>query len=89
PTSSLLFYGGRLFQQYIVDNYVKIESTCLNYLRYNQNKIRQEHYQGLQDSFQLGIVNISDIGQRIILPSTFIGGFRNMYQRYQDVMALV
>ena len=89
PSSTLLFYGGRLFQQYVVDNYVKIESTRLNYLRYNQDKIRKELYQGLQDSFHSGIVNTSDVGRRIILPSTFIGGPCDMYQRYQDAMALV
>ncbi|CAG8792695.1 18395_t:CDS:1, partial [Racocetra fulgida] len=45
PSSTLLFLGGRLFQQYIVDNYVKIESARLNYLRFTQHKIRKEHYQ--------------------------------------------
>ncbi|CAG8443187.1 16322_t:CDS:2 [Dentiscutata erythropus] len=65
PSPSLLFYGGRLFQQYIVDNY------------------------DLQDSYQLGTPNMSEIGRHIILPSTFIDGPRDMYQRYQDAMALV
>src|SRR6185369_2877608 len=73
----------------IVDNYIKIESARLNYLRYNQDKIHKELYQGLQDSFQSGTTNTSNVGQRIILPSTFIGGPRDMYQRYQDAMALV
>ena len=88
-TSTLLFYGGRLFQQYVVDNYVKIESTHLNYLHYNQNKICRELYQGLQDSFQSGTTNASDVRQHIILPSTFIDGPCDMYQRYQDAKTLV
>ncbi|CAG8717713.1 12785_t:CDS:2, partial [Dentiscutata heterogama] len=79
----------KLFQQYIVDNYVKIESARINYLRFSQNKIRSELYQGLQDSFQAGISNASQVGRRIVLPSSFIGGPREMYQRYQDAMALV
>ncbi|CAG8729423.1 29321_t:CDS:2, partial [Gigaspora margarita] len=45
PSVALLFYGGRLFQQYVVDNYIKIESKHLNYLYYNQDKICKEHYQ--------------------------------------------
>ncbi|CAG8481212.1 9192_t:CDS:2, partial [Scutellospora calospora] len=43
-SSVLLFYGSHLFQQYIVDNYVKIESTRLNYFRFGQDKIRSELY---------------------------------------------
>ncbi|CAG8613902.1 23466_t:CDS:2 [Dentiscutata erythropus] len=86
---SLLFFGGQLFQQYIVDNYVKIESARFNYLRFTQHKICKKHYQGLQDSFQSGITNASDIGQKVLLLSSFIGGSHNMYQRYQDTMTLV
>ena len=39
--------GGRLFQQYIVDMYAKIESSRLNYLRFNQANIRADLYQGV------------------------------------------
>lgn len=80
PSETLIFLGGRLFQQYVVDNYIKIESARLNYLRFKQDKIRSELYQGLQDSFQAGINNLSQIGRRVILPSSFIGGPRDMYQ---------
>ena len=38
---------GRLFQQYIVDMYAKIEGECLSYLRQNQSQFRAEVYQGL------------------------------------------
>jgi hypothetical protein len=33
--------------------------------------------------------NLNDIGQRIILPSSFAGGPRHQHQQYQDAMALV
>lgn len=49
-----LLRGGRLLQQYVVDNYVKIESQKLRWLRSNQDTIRKEFYQGLQDSFIAG-----------------------------------
>ncbi|MGC8035681.1 hypothetical protein ACP3WA_26600, partial [Salmonella enterica] len=41
--------SGRLFQQYVVDEYAKIEMQCLNYVRYNQDKLRSDLYQGLED----------------------------------------
>ncbi|CAG8590897.1 6099_t:CDS:1, partial [Dentiscutata heterogama] len=68
----MLHYGGQLFQQYVVDNYVKIESERLNYLRFNQDKLHKEHYQGLHDSYLLGVTNTAEVGTRTILPSLFI-----------------
>ncbi|CAG8714197.1 27868_t:CDS:2, partial [Dentiscutata erythropus] len=70
-SSSLLHYGGRLFQQYVVDNYIKIESERLNYLKFNQDKLRKELYQGLHDSYKSGITNMLEIETRTILLSSF------------------
>ena len=50
----LILRGGRLFQQYLVDNFVKIENQRLKWLRHNQATIRAEFYQGLQDSLAIG-----------------------------------
>jgi len=86
---NLLLQAGRLFQQYVVDMYVKIESDHLNFHRQNQNKIRSDLYQGLQDAVLHGDNNPQHIGQRILLPSVFIGSPRDMMQRYQDAMALM
>ena len=41
---------GRLYQQYVVDMYAKIESQRLFYLRSNQKKLRTDIYQGIQDA---------------------------------------
>ena len=41
---SSLFYGKKLFQQYAVDVYVKIEGQRLAFIRNNQNKLRSEQY---------------------------------------------
>ncbi|KAJ1377204.1 Helitron helicase-like domain [Sesbania bispinosa] len=46
--------AGRLLQQYVVDNYVKIESGRLRWIRTHQNNIRAEVYQGLQDALHVG-----------------------------------
>ncbi|KAL6143230.1 hypothetical protein ACLB2K_053925 [Fragaria x ananassa] len=85
-----LLRGGRLLQQYVVDTYVKIESQKLRWVRNNQDKIRSAIYQGLRDSLLItGENNAGNVGRRTILPSTFVGSPRDMYQRYQDAMALV
>ncbi|KAL6140312.1 hypothetical protein ACLB2K_058612 [Fragaria x ananassa] len=84
-----LHRGGRLLQQYVVDNYVKIESQKLRWFRNNQDKFRTDVRQGLEDSLHAGENNAGNVGRRTILPSSFIGSPRDMYQRYQDAMALV
>jgi len=81
-------YAGRLYQQYIVNQYAKIEQERLNYLRLNQSTLRAEVYQGTIDAINAGDVS-NNIGHRIILPSSFTGGPRQMYQLYQDAMAIV
>ena len=40
----------RLFQQYVVDKYAKIESSRLQYLRFNQGQLHADLYQGLADA---------------------------------------
>lgn len=47
--SALFLRGCRLLQQYVVDDYVKIETQRLRWIRTNQHNIRSELYQGLQD----------------------------------------
>ncbi|XP_073020880.1 uncharacterized protein [Primulina eburnea] len=86
---SLILRGGRLLQQYVVDNYVKIETQRLRWIRSNQRDIRSELYQGLQDCLHGGENHAGNIGTRIVLPSSFGGSPRDMYQRYQDAMTLV
>ncbi|XP_073046401.1 uncharacterized protein [Primulina eburnea] len=86
---SLILRGGRLLQQYVVDNYVKIETQRLRWIRSNQRDIRSELYQGLQDCLHGGENHAGNIGTRIVLPSSFGGSPRDIYQRYQDAMTLV
>ena len=51
---SMIWYGGCLSQQYVVDNYVKIETHKLRWFEHNQDSIRADLYQGLQDAFHEG-----------------------------------
>ena len=41
--------GGRLFQQYLVDAYVKVETERLQWVYHNQTKLRADSLQGLMD----------------------------------------
>ena len=82
--------GGKLFQQYVVDAYVKTEGNRLRFLKENQKQLRVELYQGLMDHVnsaadQQGLKP----GKIVILPSTFQGSPRAMQQNYQDAMAIV
>ena len=67
----------------------------LNFFRSetDQDKIRAELYgelEGLLDDDTVRAeFSLNKQGKRIILPSSFIGGPRNMSQLYQDAMALI
>lgn len=69
--------------------YIKLETTRLEYFRKEQSNFRREVYQGIVDSVSAGECRGDRIGQRILLPSSFIGGPRDMKKRYMDAMALV
>ncbi|KAI5390770.1 hypothetical protein KIW84_075891 [Lathyrus oleraceus] len=86
---SMLLHADRLLQQYVVDNYVKIESGRLRWIKEHQSDIRSELYQGLHDALHVGETNAENIGKRTILPSPFIDGRRDMIRRYEDGMAIV
>ncbi|OXU18340.1 hypothetical protein TSAR_008193 [Trichomalopsis sarcophagae] len=82
--------GRRLFQQYVVDAYVKIEKDRIMYCKTHQKEIKADTYQGLNDYLQNSANDINgQVGKTIILPSTFIGSPRHMQQCYQDSMALI
>ena len=82
---------GRLFQQYVVDMYAKIESSRLQYLRFNQGQLHADLYQGLADAVVSsdGQPNGSLLGKKVILPSSFTGSPRYQHQLYQDAMGIV
>ncbi|XP_026378595.1 uncharacterized protein LOC113273038 [Papaver somniferum] len=87
--ASLLLRGGRLLQQYVVDNWVKIDSSRLRWLSNHQEKIRAELHQGIQDARMEGETSAKNFGQRKVLPSSYMARPPDMYHRYQDAMTLV
>jgi len=85
-----ILHGGKLFQQFVVDIYVRIEANTLNWIKFNQKKLRAESYLGLVD-YVAGLCDqhLSKLGKLVILPSSFQGSPRAMHQNYQDAMSIV
>ncbi|CAH2016859.1 unnamed protein product [Acanthoscelides obtectus] len=82
--------AGKLTQQYIVDAYVKIEQSRLQFITENQPRIRQEIFQGLIDYLDSRQLDVHyQPGNIFILPSTFIGSPRAFRQNYLDAMSIV
>ncbi|CAF4768133.1 unnamed protein product, partial [Rotaria sp. Silwood2] len=89
-TFSAIHYAEKLFQQYIVDAYVKTEQNRLAFHRQNQKTLRAELYQGLMEHLaNEAVIEGLKPGRVIILPLSFQGGPRAMQQNYQDTMAIV
>ncbi|EGT54381.1 hypothetical protein CAEBREN_32751 [Caenorhabditis brenneri] len=87
PQFSPLFYAKKLFQQYCVDVWTKIEHERLNFILKNQKQLRVESLHGLMEhvSGEEG----GPCGQRIFLPSSFSGSPRDMVAQFQDALAIV
>jgi len=83
----MVTHGRRLFQEWCVDQYCKVEAQRLLWVRLNQQQLRVDLYQGVADALLQD--NLADIGRMVVLPATFLGGPRHMHQLYQDAMALV
>ena len=80
-TFKAFLLGRRLFQQWIVDRYVKIERDRIECIRNHQKQLRIESYQGLVDHLNNSANDMnSQVSKMIVLPSTFIGSPRYMIQ---------
>ena len=95
---SLLHSSARLFQQYVVDQGVKIQNYRLNYLKNHQSSLRVESYHGVQEylsklAIKHGKQSETDervnIGKMVILPSSFTDSTRYLHMKYQDAISMV
>ena len=86
---SVLLRAKRLFQQFLVDAYCKIETERLKFLRREQTQLRADCYRDLRDAILDSDGDPSNVGHRVILPSTFTGGPRYMHECQQDAMTYV
>ncbi|KAJ9183289.1 hypothetical protein P3X46_007166, partial [Hevea brasiliensis] len=71
-----IFKGGKLFQQYLTRFHKK------------KKNLRSEIYKGIQDAIVRCDNGANTLGQKIILPSTYMGSPRYMFQNYQDAMTI-
>jgi hypothetical protein len=65
-----------------------MESQRLSYIRQNQEKIRSDFLAGIEEAVKGGDIVGSSVGSRIVLPSSFTGGRRYMFNNFQDAMAI-
>ena len=89
PTNARL-YAGRLTLQYMVDMAIKIDNNNLRFHQTpaQQKKYRNMTYKGLLDAVEKK-KNLKDVGQKKILPSSYLHGRRSYVERYRDAMAIV
>jgi hypothetical protein len=78
----------RLFMQFAVDCFTMLETQRLSYIRNNQQTIRCGYLNGMHEAMTSGETNAQDIGRRVVLPPSFTGGRRYMFNNCQDAMAI-
>jgi hypothetical protein len=77
---------GKLFHEWLVDQFVRIESTKLLYIRTHQDQIRAAQYAEVEQRLAEGVDDFRELGQRVILPASFSGSPRSCLHNYQDAM---
>lgn len=60
----------------------------MNFIRFNQTKLKSEEYIHLRDALTVD-GNVDNVGQRVILPSSYTGSPRHMQEYSQDAMTYV
>ncbi|XP_055871668.1 uncharacterized protein LOC129923663 [Biomphalaria glabrata] len=85
-----LHFGGRLFQQYLVDTFIRVERDRIQWIKSNQKKILAEKYIGVSNFLkELAEKKDAVVSETIILPSSFPGSTRYYAEQFEDAMAIV
>ena len=75
----------KLWQQFLVDQYIKVETNELNYLKFQKGKeLMSAYYDGLMDAVANDTIQFED--KPTILPPSFKPGPRAYHARFQDAM---
>ena len=82
------FHAGSLFQEYIVDSWAAAEHSRLEWFCHHQHVIRADLYCGVVDALREGL-DLSSVGCKVILPSSFTSGPRFIQKCLQDALALL
>ncbi|GFX34311.1 helitron_like_N domain-containing protein [Trichonephila clavipes] len=78
---NLLLRCRLLLHQFLVDMYVKVESERLRFIALNQTKLRAENHIRLQDAIRNDAdLDPNNLGQMIILPSSFVNSARYLHE---------
>ncbi|XP_074277057.1 uncharacterized protein LOC141600710 [Silene latifolia] len=83
-----LLLSGKAFHQFLVDGYMMVESHRLNYIRFNQERLRVDNYKNLSNAVGRGDIEPSSAGARYIIPSSFPGGDKWKKVNYLDTMTI-
>ncbi|XP_067940438.1 uncharacterized protein [Watersipora subatra] len=78
----------KLFLQFAVDMYAKIETERLGFIRHHQTRLRADDYIHLRYAMA-DDRNANQLGNMVILPSSFTGGPCYMHERTHDAMTYV
>lgn len=79
----------RLFQQFPVDQWIKIESQRLDFACFNQDLFMIDMLGGFLDMLRREKREASQISRNKILSPNFIRGLRDMCRQYMNAIALV
>lgn len=73
PLINALHFGGRLFQQNLVDTYIRVERDHIQWIKYNQKKILAEQYTGVTSFInQLAEKKMPQLVKRLFYPPLFL-----------------
>lgn len=87
---SILHYSRKLFQQWIVDTWCRIEGLNLRYVKDHQKKMHIDSYKNLLEFIRRRANDRNErVGKIFVLPSTVVGSPRYMQQKYLDAMCIV
>jgi Helitron helicase-like domain at N-terminus len=84
-----LHLSSRLFEEFVIDCFCKIENLRLTWLRNNQKQLRADVYAAVKHAVLQGETDPTKVGKHVILPATFQGSERYIKEAYKDSMAIV
>ena len=85
-----IHYGSKLMQEWIVDQFLRVDHDRLIYLRKQLNEKIVDKYDSISEYLQqVAAEQDAEIGRKVILPSSYVGSPRYMSQAYDDAMAML
>jgi hypothetical protein len=64
---------------------MKVDCNTLSRIKKN---LRMESIQGISDAVGRGCINGDEMGKRVVLPASHVGGRHYMFQNYHDGLAI-